>query len=247
MKHTSRSAFTLPLICLILLAGCSSSRKILQDEVRLHDGSTVTGTLSECDSSRVVLQKLDLSQQIIPWTDIDSVGSVSHKTRVLSFHTGCFSTPYYSVFRNENHTPVGGGFQIRYGTARWGKTYRYVALAVAGGKPYGATKLGLGVQRYFFSRYTHQFSFSGGLESSLMFIRDNNAPQLTLEPYCAGEYKLLEQLHLSARFGIQKNLMSLNHEIGVNLCVGANFLFRNFRAHYQYICRQRQLPRRFNP
>jgi hypothetical protein len=247
VKRSSPIIITALTLLLLASTGCRGYRKLLQDEVLLQNGSSHTGTIEHADSASVTIKKPDLSHQRISWDEIDTISSLSYKTTVFSFYLGIHSTPYYSVFQNENYTPAGLGAHWRIGTAKFGKSYRYVTLGRIAGKPYGITKLGVGIQRYLFSKYIDPYAFYIGCESNLMFVRNNNVPQVTLEPFLGGDFQLQQQLRLSVRLGFQKNILGMNPALGVNFSAGIHFLFRDFDAHYSYLNERHCLPRRFNP
>jgi hypothetical protein len=235
------------LLCL-LLAGCGRPfRRLINDEVFLRDGSSVTGTISSADSASVTLQKSDLSRQVIGWQQIDSIGSASHRTMMLGGALGLFSTPYYSAFQGEAYQPTGVGLVLRAGTVSFGKTYKYVNLSFLSGRPYGVTKLGVGIQRHLKLRYVDAWSPFLGLEANLMFVKNNNSPSFTLDPFLGGDLRLSPQVRLMGRLGFQLNPASAANPLGANLSAGVTYQWRNFSAHNSHLLRHHQLPRRFNP
>jgi hypothetical protein len=226
------------------ITACNSYLKTVTEEVVLKNGETATGKLMYCDSSSLKLQKMDLSLSVYNWSEVDSVRGIKFKTHILSFNSGYFSTPYYSVFRGENFKPNNLGFQMRVGTAKFHRTFNYVHYTFIPSNPYNISKLGMGTQRYILSDMASKKSFLAGLEGNLLFINYNNVPQVALEPFIGYEFKLNDQLRLHVKMGTQRSILSKNPDWGIHFTAGINFLSKNYKKHYHSINHLKCIPTR---
>lgn len=225
------------------LTSCVNYKKLLTDEIVLRDGNSHTGTIIQCDSTNLKLQKTDESIRIIPWTVVDTVKGKKLKTVWFGANFGYYNTPYFSVFRNESMSAKNAGFQLKIGLALRGIKLYYINLAHIPDQPYAVTKFGLGYQRYLGkATYTSEKSFFAGSELNLMNVKFNNGPQITLEPFMGFEKKLNERLRIHFKFGLQLNLANKNNQSGANTTIGIHFMKRDFKKYYDILNREYRLP-----
>lgn len=234
--------FFATVLCLFL-TGCINYKKNITDEIVLKDGNSHTGTILQCDSAKIRLQKIDESLLIISWADINVIQGKKFKTLWVSADLGYFKSPYFSVFRNEALTAENMGFQFKGGIALRSKKLFYIQLIVIPSKPYSVTKFGLGYQKYLSTgSYLSKNAFFAGTEFNLMNAQRNNGPQITWEPFGGVEKKLNEQLRIHFKLGLQFNLANKNNKTGVNMTIGILYVKRNFKKYYDVLNSQHRIP-----
>ncbi len=233
-KHFNSSVLVFLLSA--ILAGCSNYKKLITDEVVLKDGNTQTGTIRECDSVNLKIEKIDESKLIIPWTSINTVKGKKLKSLWVGINLGYYKVPYFSVFRNESMTAEKLGAQYKIGLAYRGNKLYYINLSHLSAKPYAVTKFGVGYQHYIGqTTYLKNNSYFVGGEFNFMNAKYNNGVQTTIEPFTGFERKYKEHLRYQFKFGLQFNLANKNSNTGVNLTIGATFMKRNFKKYYDIL------------
>lgn len=229
----------------ILFTGCINYKKAITDEIVLRDGNSQTGTIIQCDSTKLKVRKIDESISIIPWSIIDSVKGKKLKTLWLGANTGYYNVPYFSVFRNESFVGKNLGMQYKIGLALRGNKLYYVNLSYLPAKPYDITKFGLGYQRYLSNKnYLQNNCLFVGSELNLMSVKLNNSAQVTLEPFTGFEKKINEQMRLHFKLGLQINIANRNNQVGVNTTIGIHFLKRNFKKYYDVLNKEHRIIRK---
>lgn len=224
------------ILSLALFSSCLNYRRMITDEVVLKDQNSVTGTITESDSVKLKLRKIDESVNVIKWDDIDTVIGKKFKTVFVGANIGYHNTPYFSVFRNEARSAYGAGYQYKVGYALRGNSLYYFSLLFCPATPYNVTKTGLGYQRYLgHTTYLKRMAFFVGGEFNLMNVKQNNGAQVTLEPFTGYEYKLAAHIRMHLKFGIQFNLANKNNGLGSNISVGFHFMRKNFAKRYNYL------------
>lgn len=225
------------------LSGCVNYRKNITDEVVLKDGNSQTGTLLQCDSAKIKLQKIDESVLFIPWANVHSVQGKKFKSLWISADFGYFKSPYFSVFKNEAKTAESIGFQFKGGIALRSKKLFYFQIIAIPSKPYSVNKFGLGYQKYLSTgSYLSSNAFFAGTEINLMNAQRNNGSQLTLEPFAGIEKKINEQLRFHFKIGLQFNIANKNNKAGINATIGVVYLKRNFKRYYDILNSEHLLP-----
>ncbi len=217
----------------LLLWACHGPKKWLNDKVILQDGSSITGTVTKSDSLQLKITKMDESEQVVQWAQIDSVAPLAFRTRISSISLGLYNTPYYSVFRNENFAPSNLGLQFRTGMATFGKKYNYFHFTLIPSQPFRITKLGYGIERYKRGTYMDKKNLFLGFETNLIFIRYNNAPQFAFEPFVGKQWKYKDQWRIHGKIALQLNVGSRNSNAGIYFGVGMNYLKQDFKKKYQ--------------
>lgn len=236
-------------ICIILFTsvftGCINYKKLLTDEVVLKDGNSQTGTILQCDSINLKIEKIDESISTIPWTTIDTIQGKKLKTIFVGLNLGYYHIPYFSVFRNEPFVGQQIGVQYKAGLAMRGNKLFYTHLTYSPAKPYAITKLGLGYQKYMGkSTYLKKNSFFWGSEFNFMNVKFNNGTQITLEPYTGFERKCNEHIRLHFKLGLQFNIANKNNQTGVNFTIGAHFLKKDFKKQYEILNKEHKIYRK---
>lgn len=241
MKSTLNHVF-LFISALMLLSGCLNYRRMITDEVVLKDQNSQTGTIIQSDSAKLKLKKIDESVTVIKWDDIDTIIGKKFKTAFIGANFGYYNVPYFSVFRNENRSAYGAGYQYKLGYALRGNNLFYFSLLFVPAKPYGITKTGLGYQRYLgHTTYLKRTAFFVGGEFNLMNVKQNNGVQTCIEPFTGYEYKLAAHVRVHVKFGLQLNLANKNTSMGSNLTVGFHFMRKNFKKRYNYLNTQHRI------
>ena len=214
-------------------------RKLLTDEIVLKNGNSQTGTIIQCDSTNLKVEKIDESISIIPWATIDTVQGKKLKTIWFGANFGYYNTPYFSVFRNEPIVAKQFGMQYKIGLAVRSNKLYYLNLSYSPARPYAITKFGLGYQRYIGnSTYLKKNSFFWGSELNLMNAKYNNGAQTTLEPFTGFEKKCNEHIRLHVKLGLQFNIANKNKQTGVNLTIGVHFMKKDFKKYYDVLNKQ---------
>ncbi len=244
MINRSNPYILLALVTVYCLSGCSKYRRLLNDEIVFKDGNTQTGTLISCDSLDVKLKKNDESLLIIPWDKIDSVRGKKYKTFWAGFNYGYYSTPYYSVFKNEAITARQFSTQLKLGMAVHGHKLYYANIFNSPAEPYYIKKIGFGYQYYpNRNHYLNPKSFFIGQEINFMNVERNNGSQLTLDPFVGWERKWKEQIRFQLKIGLQLNLFNRNNNTGFNVSLGTTILKKNFQKKYAHINKEHELIR----
>lgn len=239
------SYFICVFLSLSVLTSCVNYRKLITDEIVLKDGNSQTGTIIQCDSTKLKIKKIDESISILPWATIDTVIGKKLKTIWFGANFGYYNTPYFSVFRNESIIAKQLGMQYKIGMATRGNRLYYLNLSYSPATPYAVTKYGLGYQRYIASSsYLKNNSFFWGTEINLMNAKYNNGSQATLEPFTGFEKKYNEQVKLHFKFGLQFNLANKNNQAGFNMTIGIHFLKRNFKKYYDVLNKEHRIYRK---
>ena len=225
-----------------LLTGCLNYRRMITDEVILKDQNSQTGTITESDSTKLKLRKIDESVTVIKWDDIDTIIGKKFKTVFVGANIGYQNIPYFSVFRNEARSAYGAGYQYKVGFALRSNTLFYFSLLFCPATPYGITKTGLGYQRYLGqTTYLKKTAFFVGGEFNLMNVAQNNGAQVTIEPFTGYEYRLAAHVRVHVKFGIHIGLASKNSALGSNLSLGFHFMRKNFKKRYNYLNTQHRI------
>lgn len=241
MKSSLKHLFVL-ISTSALLTGCLNYRRMITDEVVLKDQNSLTGTITESDSSKLKLRKIDESISVIKWDDIDTIVGKKFKTVFVGANIGYYNVPYFSVFRNEARNAYGAGYQYKIGYALRGNNLYYFSLLFVPATPYSVTKTGLGYQRYLgHTTYLKKTAFFVGGEFNLMNVKQNNGAQVTLEPFTGYEYKLAAHVRVHVKFAIQINLANKNNASGTNLTIGFHFMRKNFKKRYTYLNTQHRI------
>jgi hypothetical protein len=237
--------FILFIITAFILSGCLNYKRLINDEVVLKDGNSLTGTVIKSDSATLKLKKIDESIAIIPWSTIDTIQGKKFKTIWYGANLGFYNTPYFSVFRNEPFDAHQFGFQGKIGIALRGTKLYYAHLTLSPAKPYAITKFGLGYQRYLGrSTYLRNNCFFVGSEFNLMSVKYNNGLQNTFEPYTGFEKKLNENIRIHFKLALQINISNKNNQPGFNATVGIHFLKKNFKKEYNVLNKEHKLYRK---
>ncbi len=243
MKHYS-IYFICALLFTAVFTGCINYKKLLTDEVVLKDGNSQTGTILQCDSTNLKIEKIDESISIIPWTTIDTVQGKKLKTVFVGMNLGYYNTPYFSVFRNEPFVGQALGMQFKVGLALRGNKLFYTHLTYSPAKPYSISKFGFGYQKYIGKNtYLKKNSFFWGSEFNFMSVKYNNGTQTTLEPYSGFERKINERIRLHFKFGLQFNIANKNNQTGVNFTIGVHFLKKDFKKQYETLNKEHKMYR----
>ncbi len=225
-----------------LFTGCLNYRRMITDEVILKDQNSLTGTITESDSLKLKLRKIDESVTLLKWDDIDTIVGKKFKTVFVGANIGYYNVPYFSVFRNEARSAYGAGYQYKIGYALRGNNLYYFSLLFCPATPYSITKTGLGYQRYLgHTTYLKKTAFFVGGEFNLMNVKQNNGAQVTLEPFTGWEYKLAAHVRVHVKFGLQLNMANKNTAMGSNLSLGFNFMRKNFVKRYTYLNTQHRI------
>lgn len=225
-----------------LFTGCLNYRRMITDEVILKDQNSITGTITESDSSKLKLRKIDESVTVIEWDDIDTIVGKKFKTVFVGANIGYYNIPYFSVFRNEARSAYGAGYQYKLGYALRGNNLYYLSLLFCPATPYNVTKTGLGYQHYLGqTTYLKKMAFFVGGEFNLMNVKQNNGAQVTLEPFTGYEYKLAAHIRMHVKFAFQINMANKNNAIGSNLSLGFHFMRKNFKKRYTYLNTQHRI------
>lgn len=241
MKKYFNSAVFLFLLAMILTS-CSNYKKLITDEVVLKDGNSQTGTIIQCDTANLKLLKSDESKLIIPWANVDTIQGKKLKTLWLGVNLGYYRVPYFSVFRNESMTGEALGMQYKAGLAYRGNKLYYLNLTYVPSKPYSITKFGFGYQHYIGkNNYTKNNCYFVGGEFNFMNAKYNNGAQTTLESFTGFERKCNEHFRLHAKLGFQYNVANKNNNLGVNLTIGATFMKKNFKKHYDILNKEHRI------
>lgn len=241
MKLTLKYLFTL-VFTAVLLTGCLNYRRMITDEVILKDENSLTGTITESDSVKLKLRKIDESVSIVKWDDIDTIVGKKLKTVFIGANIGYYNVPYFSVFRNEARSAYGAGYQYKLGYALRGNSLYYFNLTFVPATPYSITKSGLGYQRYLgHTTYLKKMAFFVGGEFNLMNVKQNNGAQIAIEPFTGYEYRLAAHVRMHVKFGIQFNLANKNTGLGSNLSLGFHFMRKNFKKRYTYLNTQHRI------
>lgn len=224
---------------------CANYKRLITDEVVLKDGNSHTGTIVQCDSVNLKIQKSDESKLIIPWASIDSVTGKKFKTLWIGANTGYYKAPYFSVFRNEALVAENLGMQFKIGVATRGVKLYYVTLMILPDEPYNMNKFGFGFQRYAArSTYLRRNSFFVGTEVDFMNVKQNNGSQITFEPFTGYERKLNERCRIHFKLGLQFNLFNKNNQTGVNTTIGFHFMKKDFRKYYDALNKEHTIIRK---
>jgi hypothetical protein len=231
-------------ICIFLLGFASChSKYALKDRVILKTGNTQTGTITQSDSNKIILEKYDLSKQTIPWSDIDSVSGISNNSFFISMNASVGKVPYYAAFNDDVYSQVVGGYQIMAGRLKNSKTCHYAFMQFHPAFPNNATKIGFGKSYYFFNSYTSKTSAFVGGELAIMNIPGNNFPQIPIQPFVGGDYKINGNWYLSGRFGLQRNIGSRNTDWGPWLSLGVRWMRIDYDKRFALYNRTRRLNR----
>lgn len=241
--------YSIYFICILILTsvftGCINYKKLLTDEVVLKGGNSQTGTILQSDSTNLKLKKIDESISIIPWSTVDTVQGKKLKTVFVGMNFGYYSTPYFSVFRNEPFVGQTIGIQYKAGLALRGNKLFYTHLTYSPAKPYSITKFGFGYQKYIGnSTYLKKNSFFWGSEFNFMNVKYNNGTQTTLEPYSGFERKINERIRIHFKLGLQFNISNKNNQTGVNFTIGAHFLKKDFKKQYETLNKEHKMYRK---
>jgi hypothetical protein len=235
------------LLILLTLASCMNMnyKKLITDEIVLKDGNSQTGTILKCDSATIKIKQIDESIRIIPWNAVDTVQGKKLKTLWFGMNLGYYKAPYFSVFRNESMAAENIGLQFKLGLALRGNKLFYFHVSTLPDQPYAVTKCGLGFQRYIGgTTYIGKNTFFVGSELNLMYIKYNNGPQATLEPFTGFERKLNEHMRIHFKLGLQFNMANKNNQTGINTTIGIHFMRRNFKRYYNTLNSEHRLPRK---
>ncbi len=244
MKINSTNLFYF-LLPIFILSSCTNFKKLITDEVVMKDGNSQTGTIIQSDSTNIKLKKIDESINNIPWSSVEIVQGKKFKTLFLGANVGFYKTPYFSVFRNEPITARHAGMQYKIGIAARGIKLYYLNLSYSPAKPYAITKFGFGYQLYLGnSTYLKKNSFFIGTEFNLMGVKYNNGAQFAIEPFTGFEKKCNEHFRLHFKLALQLNFANKNNQTGVNATIGAHFMKRNFKKHYEILNQEHRLSRR---
>lgn len=226
----------------VLFTSCLNYRRLITDEVVLKDQNSLTGTITESDSLKLKLRKIDESISIVKWDDIDTIVGKKLKTVFIGANIGYYNTPYFSVFRNEPRSAYGAGYQYKIGYAFRSNTLVYFSMLFCLATPYSITKTGLGYQRYIgHTGYLKKTAFFVGGEFNLMNVKQNNGAQVAIEPFTGYEYRLAAHVRVHVKFGIQFNLANKNSALGSNLSLGFHFMRKNFKKRYTYLNTQHRI------
>ncbi len=237
LKH-----FLVLISTLTLFTGCLNYRRMITDEVVLKDQNSLTGTITESDSLKLKLRKIDESVTLIKWDDIDTIIGKKFKTVFVGANLGYYNIPYFSVFRNELMSGNAGGFQFKIGYALRGHNLFYFSQLFSPATPYSITKTGLGYQRYLgTTTYLKKYSFFVGGEFNLMNVKNNNGAQATIEPFTGYEMRLAAHVRVHFKFGLQLNLANKNSSVGSNFSLGFHFMRKNFKKRYNYLNTQHRI------
>jgi hypothetical protein len=221
---------------LTLLGSCVNYRRGITDEIILKDENSLTGTITESDSTKLKLRKIDESITVIKWADIDTIVGKKLKTVFVGANLGYYNIPYFSVFRNEAMSGNAAGFQFKIGYAFRSNNLFYFTQLFSPATPYSITKTGFGYQRYLGnSTYLKKYSFFVGGEFNLMNVANNNGAQATIEPFTGYELRLAAHVRVHFKFGLQLNLANKNSAIGSNFSIGFHFMRKNFKKRYNYL------------
>jgi hypothetical protein len=240
--------YSIYIICLLTaasLTGCMNLnyRKSITDEIVLKDGNSQTGTIMKVDSAAIRIKQIDESIRIIPWNAVDTVQGKKLRTLWLGVNMGYYKAPYFSVFRNESMTAENFGLQFKAGLALRGNKLFYFHVSPLPDQPYPVTKCGVGFQRYLGgTTYLKKNTFFVGSEINLMYVKFNNGPQTTLEPFTGYERKLNEHMRIHFKLGLQFNFANKNSGAGVNTTIGIHFMRRNLKRYYNTLNNEHRLP-----
>lgn len=230
MKRLNLIFFT---FLVLFFVSCNNYKRLINDEVVFNDGDSQTGTILKSDSVNIRLKKIDESVITIPWSIIDTVQGKKFRTLWLGFNAGIYNTPYFSVFRNESFSNSAGAVQFKIGMAYRGIKMYYLNYSYTPTTPYPVNKIGVGFQRYVFGNYLYKrSSFFVGVEANGMSIRYNNGLQFTYEPFTGFEVRVSNRIKIHAKFSLQFNVFNKNNQTGAGLSIGAHFIKRNFKKHY---------------
>lgn len=240
-----KSAFNylfLTISALSMLSSCVNYRRGITDEIILKDENSLTGTITESDSTKLKLRKIDESITVIKWADIDTIVGKRFKTVFVGANLGYYNIPYFSVFRNEAMSGNAAGFQFKIGYALRSNNLFYFTQLFSPTTPYSITKTGLGYQRYLGkTTYLKKYSFFVGGEFNLMNVKNNNGAQATIEPYTGYELRLAAHVRVHFKFGLQLNLANKNSSMGSNFSLGFHFMRKNFKKRYNYLNTQHRI------
>ncbi|MBK7668931.1 MAG: hypothetical protein IPJ32_17265 [Sphingobacteriaceae bacterium] len=109
---------------------------MITDEVVLKDQNSLTGTITESDSLKLKLRKIDESVTLIKWDDIDTIIGKKFKTVFVGANLGYYNIPYFSVFRNEAMSGNAAGFQFKIGYALRSNNLFYFTQLFSPATPY---------------------------------------------------------------------------------------------------------------
>lgn len=237
--------FVFPLLIALIFSSCYNTRKLVTDEIVLKTGNSETGTITECDSSKIKIKKMDESISIIKWENIDTIQGKKLKTLFLGANFGYYNSPYFSVFRNQPMAGKQMGMQYKIGMAYRGEKLYYTNLTFSPARPDAITKFGFGYHRYIGgTTYQTKKSFFVGSELNFMNAKNNNGSQTTLEPFTGYEVKLHSQLRIHFKFQLQFNIANKNSQTGFNATIGIHFLNRNFKRQYELLNKQHKMYRK---
>jgi hypothetical protein len=237
----------LPLLASLLLSfQATAQRRLPQDEVRLSDGSSVTGKITQVGNDQLTVLRPDRSTSVLKWANIDTVMGLRHSTWAFSLQIGGGRSPYFSIFENRAFSPAAFNVQLKIGKMKNLKGFRYFHYEKVASNPDGIFKIGYGMEHFFRGHYLRPISLSIGSTFNALKVQRNNTPQLSIEPYSTVYWKLNEQILMTGQLGLQYNFLSKNKQLGLSACVGATYLLRNFKRRYEFINANKRFPNRFS-
>lgn len=232
--HKNLIVFTL------ILSSCSINRKLV-DKVTLKNGDVKTGKIINCDSNKISISRPDKTLTILNWAEIDTIEGIENKILFFEINTGFSKSPYYSVFQYKPINSNAISIQAKIGIAKQSNKAIYVHLQSFFSEPYTFNKYGYGFQRYFLGNYLNPKSLIAGSEFNLLFVKYNNTPQISIEPFLGSEIKFGTNHAINCRANIQWNILNKNPSIGYGIKVGYIYFFRDINKHYKNLNTTHQL------
>jgi hypothetical protein len=225
-------AFYIFSIFFVWSAGAVNAQKKQPDKVVLQNTETRTGKVTDFQGDMLRLRLADKSEILIPYSDIDTIMGLSHRTRFFSTAIGAINFKYYSPFLLENTSAKGAQFQFRYGKFRSARWARFVQVGIIPQKDFTVTKLGLGLQYYAIKRHYNRLNGYVGCTPELNFVRYNMTPFVTLSTHIGTSYMTHKGLRFFSELTWQKPIFNIGNERSWGLQIGIR-LNREFLNYYQ--------------